>query len=75
MYRIASKAASRALGIIAAGALALALLQGCGRQGGGQQAQVPHEIRVGVVPGPYRVIMEKYLKPVVEKRGHKLSFV
>mgnify|MGYP004649367937 FL=1 len=36
---------------------------------------VPKVIKVGVVPGPYREILDKYLKPVVEKRGHELKFV
>ena len=36
---------------------------------------VPKVIKIGVVPGPYREILDKYLKPVVEKRGHELKFV
>ena len=40
------------------------------------QAQaVPHSIKVGVVPGPYREMLDLYLKPVVQKKGHDLEFV
>ena len=36
---------------------------------------VPHSIKVGVVPGPYREMLDLYLKPVVQKKGHDLEFV
>ncbi|MGN0902675.1 MAG: MetQ/NlpA family ABC transporter substrate-binding protein [Succinivibrio sp.] len=36
---------------------------------------VPKNIKIGVVPGPYREILDKYLKPVIEKKGHELTFV
>ncbi|MGN1281504.1 MAG: MetQ/NlpA family ABC transporter substrate-binding protein, partial [Succinivibrio sp.] len=36
---------------------------------------VPESIKIGVVPGPYREILDQYLKPVIEKKGHKLEFV
>lgn len=36
---------------------------------------VPKVIKVGVVPGPYREILDIYLNPVVKKKGHELKFV
>ena len=55
-------------------------LTGCGDDGkkgdaSSSDTSVPKVIKIGVVPGPYREILDKYLKPVVEKRGHELKFV
>lgn len=55
-------------------------LTGCGddaKKGDASSSDtsVPKVIKIGVVPGPYREILDKYLKPVVEKRGHELKFV
>lgn len=36
---------------------------------------VPQVIKIGVCPGPYSVIIDKYLRPVVEKKGHKIELV
>ena len=50
----------------------------CGEDKASQDAQaqaVPHSIKVGVVPGPYREMLDLYLKPVVQKKGHDLEFV
>lgn len=50
----------------------------CGEDNASQDAQaqaVPHSIKVGVVPGPYREMLDLYLKPVVQKKGHDLEFV
>ena len=50
----------------------------CGEDKASQDAQaqaVPHSIKVGVVPGPYREMLDLYLKPVVQKKGHDLKFV
>ena len=50
----------------------------CGEDKASQYAQaqaVPHSIKVGVVPGPYREMLDLYLKPVVQKKGHDLKFV
>ena len=50
----------------------------CGEDKASQDAQaqaVPHSIKVGVVPGPYREMLDLYLKPVVQKKGHELEFV
>ncbi len=50
----------------------------CGEDKASQDAQaqaVPHSIKVGVVPGPYREMLDLYLKPVVQKKGHDLDFV
>ena len=50
----------------------------CGDDKASQDAQaqaVPHSIKVGVVPGPYREMLDLYLKPVVQKKGHDLEFV
>lgn len=50
----------------------------CGEDKASQDAQaqaVPHAIKVGVVPGPYREMLDLYLKPVVQKKGHDLEFV
>ena len=50
----------------------------CGEDKASQGAQaqaVPHSIKVGVVPGPYREMLDLYLKPVVQKKGHDLEFV
>ena len=50
----------------------------CGEDKSSQDAQaqaVPHSIKVGVVPGPYREMLDLYLKPVVQKKGHDLEFV
>ena len=57
--------------------LALSVLA-CGEDKASQDAQaqaVPHSIKVGVVPGPYREMLDLYLKPVVQKKGHDLEFV
>lgn len=52
---------------------------GCGKDDDAsakaQEQVVPNEIKVGVVPGPYREMLDQYLAPVVEKKGHKLVFV
>ena len=43
----------------------------CGEDKASQDAQaqaVPHSIKVGVVPGPYREMLDLYLKPVVQKK-------
>ena len=48
----------------------------CGEDKASQDAQaqaVPHSIKVGVVPGPYREMLDLYLKPVVQKKGHDLK--
>ena len=54
-------------------------LAGCGKDDAAsakaQEQVVPNEIKVGVVPGPYREMLAQYLAPVVEKKGHKLVFV
>ena len=54
-------------------------LAGCGKDDDAsakaQEQVVPNEIKVGVVPGPYREMLDQYLAPVVEKKGHKLVFV
>ena len=50
----------------------------CGEDKASQDAQAqaePHSIKVGVVPGPYREMLDLYLKPVVQKKGHDLEFV
>ncbi|MCI6449974.1 MAG: MetQ/NlpA family ABC transporter substrate-binding protein [Succinivibrio sp.] len=50
----------------------------CGEDKASQDAQaqaVTHSIKVGVVPGPYREMLDLYLKPVVQKKGHDLKFV
>ena len=50
----------------------------CGEDKASQDAQaqaVPHSIKVGVVLGPYREMLDLYLKPVVQKKGHDLEFV
>lgn len=50
----------------------------CGEDKASQDAQaqaVPHSIKVGVVPGPYREMLDLYLKPVFQKKGHDLEFV
>lgn len=50
----------------------------CGEDKASQDAQaqaVPHSIKVGVVPGPYREMLDLYLKPAVQKKGHDLEFV
>ena len=50
----------------------------CGEDKASQDAQaqaVPHSIKVGVVPGPYREMLDLYLKPVVQKKDHDLEFV
>ena len=50
----------------------------CGEDKASQDAQaqaVPHSIKVGVVPGTYREMLDLYLKPVVQKKGHDLEFV
>ena len=50
----------------------------CGEDKASQDAQaqaVPHSIKVGVVPGPYREMLDLYLKSVVQKKGHDLEFV
>ena len=50
----------------------------CGEDKASQDAQaqaVPHSIKVGVVLGPYREMLDLYLKPVVQKKGHDLKFV
>ena len=50
----------------------------CGEDKASQDAQaqaVAHSIKVGVVPGPYREMLDLYLKPVVQKKGHDLEFV
>lgn len=54
-------------------------LAGCGKDDATSakalEQVVPNEIKVGVVPGPYREMLAQYLAPVVEKKGHKLVFV
>lgn len=54
-------------------------LAGCGKDDAASakalEQVVPNEIKVGVVPGPYREMLAQYLAPVVEKKGHKLVFV
>ena len=50
-------------------------LTGCGDDKALLDTSVPDVIKVGVVPGPYREILAKYLQPVVKKRGHELKFV
>ena len=53
-------------------------ISACGEDKASQDAQaqaVPHSIKVGVVPGPYREMLDLYLKPVVQKKGHDLEFV
>lgn len=63
----------KTLTLVAASVLALS---GCGDKDKLQNASlVPDDIKVGVVPGPYREILEKYLNPVVVKRGHHLTLV
>lgn len=63
----------KTLTLVATSVLALS---GCGDKDKLQNASlVPDDIKVGVVPGPYREILEKYLNPVVVKRGHHLTLV
>lgn len=40
-----------------------------------EDLSVPKVIKVGVVPGPYREILDAYLNPIVKKKGHELKFV
>ena len=40
-----------------------------------EDSSVPKVIKVGVVPGPYREILDTYLNPIVKKKGHELKFV
>ena len=36
---------------------------------------VPAHIKVGVVPGPYRGMIDKHIKPILEKKGFTIEFV
>lgn len=57
-------------------AAAAVTLSACGDKNKTDNALfVPENIKVGVVPGPYREILEKYLQPVVVKKGHSLTLV
>ena len=36
---------------------------------------IPSTIKVGVVPGPYRGMIDKHVKPILEAKGYKIEFV
>lgn len=57
--------------------LALSSLTACDDKNASSKEDltVPKVIKVGVVPGPYREILDIYLNPVVKKKGHELKFV
>ncbi len=40
-----------------------------------QASAVPKVIKLGVVPGPYREIVQKYLDPIVKEKGHSIELV
>ena len=56
--------------------LTLTTLSGCGeKETAKAENAVPETIKIGVVPGPYRPMLDQYLRPVVEAKGHKIEFV
>ena len=51
-------------------------LASCGDDKKAEQAQaIPQTIKVGVVPGPYRGMIDKHIRPIIEKQGYKITFV
>lgn len=36
---------------------------------------IPSVIKVGVVPGPYRGMIDKHIRPIIEAKGYKIEFV
>ena len=56
---------------------AILSLVGCGeeKKDGATIDGVPAHIKVGVVPGPYRGMIDKHIKPILEKKGFTIEFV
>ena len=51
-------------------------LASCGDDKKAEQAQaIQQTIKVGVVPGPYRGMIDKHIRPIIEKQGYKITFV
>lgn len=52
-------------------------LASCGddKKAENDNAQTSKLIKVGVVPGPYRAMLDKHVKPLVEAKGYSLEFV
>ena len=57
--------------------LTVSVLAGCDEktQSTASSTAVPEEIKIGVVPGPYKDILKKHLVPVADELGHKITFV
>ena len=59
-------------------ASAVLALNGCGDEKNNEKALingVPQTIKVGVVPGPYRGMIDKHIKPILAKKGYSIEFV
>lgn len=50
-------------------------LSACDEHKDEQADVVPKVIKLGVVPGPYREIVQKYLDPLVKEKGHSIELV
>lgn len=38
-------------------------------------SDIPSTIRVGFCPGPYRAMVEKFIAPILDKKGYKIEYV
>ncbi|MGN0915109.1 MAG: MetQ/NlpA family ABC transporter substrate-binding protein [Succinivibrio sp.] len=47
----------------------------CGDKKEESSSSIPSTIKVGVVPGPYRGMIDKHIRPIIEKQGYKIQFV